>query len=198
MFKQNTYWLRKAVGIGGKGKAPTLTRAKREKRIEHLQKIALSMRMGAVFREQFKAIVEQKKTWRVTRGKGFGVDKKKKSFDKWFSKHIHYPNCIYVFWSEKRCRYVGRTIHGRGRPQQHFGKFWFGGTTRIDVYSVRRASLVPKMECLAIHRWNPAYNKNKAATRKWTKKCPICEMFKQIRTEVSWAFPVRYKKRKRE
>ncbi len=198
IFKKQTYHLRKAAGIKLLGKVPTLTREKHREDIEQLQQLALSMSMRGIIRREFTAIVHQRKTWRVTKKKGWGREAKRKNFDAWFSRYVHYPNCIYVFWAGKRCRYVGRTVRGKGRPQSHFEKHWFSGVTRIDIYSVRQASQIPKLECLAIHRWKPRNNKHKSASQKWTKRCPICEMLRQIRTEADRAFPLRRKRRRRK
>jgi len=193
LFRQEAYWLRRAAGMMPKGTAPSLTKAKRKREIEVLQKIALDMHVRKVARVEFAAHVDQKKTWHVTKSKGFGWDQKKRNFGAWFRKHVRYKNCIYVFWAGRRCRYVGRTLRGKGRPQAHFVKHWFSRVTRIDIYGVRRPSMAPKLECLAIHRWNPSYTKNKAARQKWTKRCPICKMWKQLQAEAMRAFPLRRK-----
>ncbi|HUU90475.1 MAG TPA: hypothetical protein VM238_04615 [Phycisphaerae bacterium] len=193
LFRQETYWLRRAAGMTPKGAAPSLTKAKRKRHIERLQKIALDMHVRKVARAEFAAHVEQKKTWHVTKSKGYGRGQKKKSFAVWFNNNVRYKNCVYVFWAGKRCRYVGRTLRGKGRPQAHFDKHWFSGVTRIDIHSVKRPSVVPKLECLAMHRYNPSYTKYKAARKKWTKRCPICEMLKALRVEAMRAFPLRRK-----
>jgi len=193
--KQQAYWLRRAAGLKPRGKAPALTKTNRRRFIERLEKTALQMNVRRLVAAEFKAGIDERKSWRVTTRKGFGVDQKKKNFGAWFQKNIKHQSCVYVFWGGIRCCYVGRTLEGKGRPHAHYGKYWFGGVTRIDIYSVRRASLTPKLECLAVHRWKPAYPKYKPAERKWTKKCPICKMLHDLRTEARRAFPLRRKRK---
>src|SRR5208282_5857695 len=104
--------------------------------------------------------------------KGFGRTAKKRSFGKWYARQIQSQNCVYVFWSGRRCEYVGRTVRGRGRPSSQFDKFWFGSVTRVDIYSVGGPSSVPKAECLAIHLFDPRQNVNSASRPKYARRCP--------------------------
>jgi hypothetical protein len=43
-------------------------------------------------------------------------------------------------------------------------------------------------ECLGIHRFQPSRNKVKAESRKWTKKCELCGIHREIEEEVSSIF----------
>ena len=104
-------------------------------------------------------------------------------------------NCIYIFWAGKRCMYVGRTVRGRGRPQQHFEKGWFARVTRIDIYATGSPSEIPRLECIAIHNFDPIKNKRKASKAKWTKKCTICKGLKTIERELQQIFGQRRRRR---
>jgi hypothetical protein len=98
---------------------------------------------------------------------------------------------VYVFWSPHECTYVGRTIRGHGRPAGWFDRIWFQPVTRVDIHSVHRQSEVPKVECLAIHLFDPKENKNWPSIGKYTKKCPICEATKEIDHELKSIFRLR-------
>jgi hypothetical protein len=113
-------------------------------------------------------------------------------FEKWFKeKFPRLKNYVYVFWgNKKKCLYVGKTGKGGSRISSHFIKHWFGSTRRIDIFS-STASQIPKLECLAIHHFEPVYNKNKAATKNWTKKCPLCTIHKDIEKELRKIFRLR-------
>ena len=92
-------------------------------------------------------------------------------------------SCIYIFWAGQRCIYVGRTVSGRGRPQQHFEKGWFARVTRIDIYATGSPSEIPRLECIAIHNFDPVKNKRRASKAKWTKKCTILQGSEDDREE---------------
>ncbi len=159
LFNLRTAWLLKVVGKG-----ITITPKKvfdkreRIKWIDKLKKLAQNCVEGDYAKEEFNALIYKKKQWQCTRNKGWNRKDKKKHFDTWFARHIPYKNCIYIFWKGRKAEYVGRTLNGKGRPQSHFSTFWFNGITRIDIYSTSRASQVPKLECLAIHRFKPRRN----------------------------------------
>jgi hypothetical protein len=165
-----------------KSPLPTLTKEKREQKIEELENIVSRALAKKMARKHFKLLVKRKKTWRT---KVWGSANKLDEFRSWIRERIS-PNRgkVYVFWRRGECRYVGRT-RGRGtRPSRHFKRGWFNGTTRIDVYLIWQKRSVPRLECLAIHRFRPSRNKIKAATEERTSKCPLCALHKKIRTEV--------------
>jgi len=104
-------------------------------------------------------LYDVKKQWHVKKGKGRGVDEKRQAFKDWSKKHIPYKNYVYIFWANKKCNYIGRTLKGKDRPQGHFEKHWFGNVTRIDIYAANAAREIPKLECLATHRFKPSRSK---------------------------------------
>ena len=76
---------------------------------------------------------------------------------------FHTKGLIYAFWgNRKKCIYIGRTGSHGSRPSSHFEKFWFSGVKRVTIFSIKGRSHIPKLECLAIHRFRPRRNKNKA------------------------------------
>jgi len=184
LFKLRTSWLRRAVDKGIKTKPKILDAKRRREGINELQRIATECLCSEMSKNEFAATVQKKKQWHCTRNKGWSRTQKRKHFDQWFQKYIPFKNCIYIFWKGRKAIYVGRTIKGKGRPQSHFSKFWFNGITRIDIFSTSQASQVPKLECLAIHNFEPQQNGQKASIPKWAKKCPVCEVRHLIETEL--------------
>jgi hypothetical protein len=147
-------------------------------------------------RAEFKAAVIAKRQWHV-KSKGWGVPAKRASFKRWYEKNIHGHNCVYVFWSGRKCEYVGRTMRGKGRPSSSFDKYWFGSVTRIDIYSVATQTVVPKAECLTMHVFKPRRNAISSSRPKFSKRCPICAAEKEIRRELNSIFPLRRKKNRK-
>ena len=190
LFADRTYWLRTAVKKI-QGRPPKPTYSKIDIAINQLQGIAEEILVRKVLKKEFDNTVSQRKRWYVTKSKGWGRDKKKKSFDTWFDENINYKNYVYVFWANSKCKYVGRSIAGRTRPQNHFEKYWFGGVTKINIYSTSQRRQIPKLECLAIHHFNPSENKNNPSISKWDKPCPICETTIDIRKEIKSIFNLR-------
>ncbi|MCJ7635825.1 hypothetical protein MUP77_25970 [Candidatus Bathyarchaeota archaeon] len=191
LFERRTSWLCKAVDKGIKSRPKVFDKNRRKQAIEHLQDLATDALANDMAKKEFNKIVDEKKQWQSSRGKGWSRDEKQEHFNDWFQKHIPFKNCIYIFWKKSYSEYVGRTLKGKGRPQSHFDKFWFNGTKRIDIYSTSLASEVPKLECLAIHRFRPKQNGAKASIPKWAKKCPVCEVHKLIREELNKIFALR-------
>lgn len=191
LFERRTSWLRKVVDKGIKSRPKVFDKNKRRKAIERLQNLATEALARDLAKKEFNKIVDKKKQWGCTKSKGWGRAEKQEHFNIWFQKHIPFKNCIYIFWKEKHAEYAGRTLRGKGRPQSHFDKFWFTGVKRIDIYSTSQASEVPKLECLAIHRFKPRQNGVKASTPKWAKKCPVCEAHKFIREELNKIFALK-------
>ena len=196
LFDDRVHWLVASIGSKKPGKPPEFNRKKLSKAIIKPQTLASRSIANAFAEKEFNELVEKKKQWHL-KNKGWGRKQKRQNFDEWFDKHIPYQNCIYVFWSNKNgksvCQYVGKTEKGKGRPQNHFEKYWFGRVTRIDVYSVSSASQVLKLECLAKHRFQPTENENKPPDRRWYKKCPVCEVHALIHNELRNIFSLKKK-----
>ena len=146
-------------------------------------------------RAEFKKAVSAKRQWHV-KIKDRGVEAKKTAFKFWYKMNIHSHNCVYVFWSNRKCQYVGRTLRGKGRPSSSFDKYWFSSVTRVDIYSVATPTTVPKAECLAIDVFRPRRNRIAAARPRYSKRCPICAAEKKIRRELNAVFPLRRRRKK--
>lgn len=187
LYRRRTHWLRSAIGERVPGPPPTFTRKTVDNGIRRLQGIASEAYANALAKEQFAQYAPMKRAWQV---RGYGRPEKRRLFDQWYARRIGVlRNCVYVFWGKRgRCVYIGRTGSGGSRPRNHFEKHWFGDVRRIDVYPVRQASQLPKLECLAIHRFDPSRNKMRAARQRWTKKCPMCKIHRDIHRELRRIF----------
>ena len=188
LYKRRTAWFHRAIGKKRPGAPPKFTKSKVEPRIDRLTEIAKTILLQRRGRREFQHSVESKRQWHV---RGFGVEAKKTKFKLWYDCEIGGRNCIYAFWSNRECVYVGRTFHGKGRPVSWFDRVWFRPVTRIDIYTVRATGLVPKVECLAIDRFKPKQNKNSANRPKYAKKCPVCSVTKEVRKELKGLFRIR-------
>lgn len=183
LFRLRTHWLRSELGAKGAGKPPQFGRTKVNKGIEHLQILASGALALKLAKAEFEEHVTSRKNYQI---KGWGPQGKKRLFESWFNAHFKKRGgLVYAFWARPRkCIYIGRTGPRGSRPSSHFDKHWFSAVKRVTIYSVNASSHVPKLECLAIHRFQPVRNKVKAATRKWTKACPLCTTHKYIESEL--------------
>ena len=191
LFHRRTSWLRQAIGRNRPGRPHVFNRKKVKPKLYELGELATQIVAGRRARRQFEKAVEGKRQWHVKRGKGHGIDAKKEGFKRWYDRAIESRNCVYVFWAPHECIYVGRTLRGKGRPAGWFDRYWFQPVSRIDIYTVRRPSEVPKTECLAVHLFDPVVNKNWPSIHNYTKKCPICEATKEIDHELESIFRLR-------
>lgn len=191
LFRERTDWLRSELGLRQPGKPPKFGRKKVNRGIQQLQLLASQAFSRRLAKSAFEDHTTERRTWQV---KGHHRNEKKRLFKKWFRKTFgptRTRGCVYSFWGGGKYLYVGRTGHGGGRPSAHFKEFWFSHTTRITIFSVRGRSQLPKIECLAIHRFRPKYNTNTASTKKWTKACPLCQIHSAIENELRDIFRLR-------
>jgi predicted GIY-YIG superfamily endonuclease len=185
LFDQRTHWLRRAVKSTDRRRPPKFNRPKVDKTIDELQDLASVCVAEYLAQTEFLKLVVLKKQWHV---KGHGHDQKRRNFDAWLRNNIPNQNFVYIFWNKRKCLYVGKTESGKTRPQDHFSKYWFPHATRIDIHAVNAPSEVLKLECLAKHRFKPTINRNDPPTKKWYKKCPVCEVHTLIHDEMRRIF----------
>ncbi|MES2155580.1 MAG: hypothetical protein V4510_10635 [bacterium] len=175
-----TRWLRAVLDNPDLEPTDRLPRDKVHKIVFHMQRLASQALSSRLTHREFRAHTEPVLRWRVTAGKGRGPDQKKAAFKAWYRQTVRRSNCIYVFRSGNRAVYVGKTTIGASRPASHFSQHWFSGITHVDLHPVRGTRPLPALECLAIHKFEPSRNKVAAETRKWTSKCPLCEIHEEI------------------
>lgn len=192
LFRRRTYWLRSVVEGTRQGAPQRLSRQHVRRTIGTLQDLASDALADDLARDEFERGVRLRRSWHPKRGKGRGRDAKRRSFNAWFDEHLEPGTYVYVFWrSRRRCVYVGKTTRSGRRISSHFEKHWFGPVTRVDVYSARGRRVLPALECLAIHRFQPARNKFRAERRKWTRRCELCRIHRFIDSELRDIFRLR-------
>ncbi|HAH20593.1 MAG: hypothetical protein A2Y00_02005 [Omnitrophica WOR_2 bacterium GWF2_43_52] len=186
LFLDRTFNLRCMLGLKKRGPKPQITRKKINKAIEDLQGLASRILASGLAKKEFEENAGPKKGRKIT-GRGWKPQKEK--FDRWFNKE--FPNqdeLVYVFWNKDKCLYVGRTGNGGSRPSSHFNRKDIPKITRIDIYPAKSKVYTPKLECLAVHHFEPRANAYKPSEKKWTKKCPLCAIHKQITAELRKIF----------
>lgn len=191
LFSLRSHWLRSSVEGARPGPPPSLNRKRLHRSIWRLQDLASKALAVKLAREQFQESVKGRRSWHPKKGKGHGRDAKKRTFKRWFRTKFGKGTYVYVFWNRRRCIYVGKTTKSGGRIAGHFDKHWFGGVSRIDVYQTNGRRSLPALECLAIHRFQPSRNKFRAERKKWTSKCELCRVHRQIKDELTDIFRLR-------
>lgn len=188
LWRRRVVWLHGAISGRKPGPPLKFDGPRRERAIEKLQQIASNALSRKLAKREFEKAA-CKKTWFK---KGHGVDAKKEEFDNWRRRKITEDRGkVYVFFAKRKCLYVGRTRGRGGRPKAQFRKDWFKKATRIVVYSEKHRRNLSRLECLAIHHFDPRKNKIRASRGRWTMKCPLCKIHKEIRSEVRQIFSLR-------
>ncbi|MEK6985307.1 MAG: hypothetical protein AABX89_02865 [Candidatus Thermoplasmatota archaeon] len=180
LVAKRTRWLLRVLENPNEPPTERLSRNQVNRAVEHLQHIASDALTDRLAGREFQASTESRIRWTVNAGKGRGPDQKKAAFKKWYKEEVRKSTCIYVFRAGERAIYVGKTTKGGGRPASHFSQHWFSAVKSVDVYPVRGSRPLPALECLAIHSFQPSRNKVAAETRKWTNKCPLCQIHQEI------------------
>ncbi|MBL9086236.1 MAG: hypothetical protein JNM10_03765 [Planctomycetia bacterium] len=191
LFERRTAWLQEAIGSNGPGPRRKYNSKRVKKSINNICCVARRILVREHANDVLADDVHETRRWHPKKGKGHGRAAKQKSFRAWYRKKIAYRNCVYLFWNKNRCLYVGRTIRGAGRPDDHFEKHWFGSVTQIDILAIRQPSLVPKVECIAMDKYEPTYCRVKAADKHYAKKCPVCSTERDVKDELKTIFRVK-------
>lgn len=188
LFQKRTQWLYSiATGRKKPGKLPRLASV-RDKTIEELQKVASEIWVNKLFADEFKKYAGKRKQWTI---QGWGGEDEKKRCEDWFRKIGNPKNCIYVFLgNNNRVIYVGRTGRGGCRPSAHLTRKGFS-PEKISIFPVKSPSQLHKLECLAIHHFNPVKNKKKSAKQEMSKRCPLCIIHNGIESEIRKIFRMR-------
>lgn len=191
LFRRRVHWLMNAVEGGKPGSPPSMSRRHVSVAIDRMQSAASEVLANRLAKREFETNTTRRKSWHAKKGKGRGSDQKRASFNSWFDAQFGNGAYIYVFWRGKTCIYVGKTERSGRRISSHFEKAWFGGVTRVDVYRARGRRGLPALECLAMHRFLPRKNKARAGRAKWTRKCSLCKVHREIASEMNSIFRLR-------
>ena len=188
LFSDRTHWLKSLIRKKVRGKAPHFNRNKVEIGIRTLQKNATEALLHSRLVPSISDLCDQKAQWHPKMGNGRGVKAKIARFKQWYDTKITSAHCVYLFWNNRTCLYIGRTLNGKGRPLSHFEKKWFDKATRLDILAFRTKRDVAMSECLATHKFKPKHSSIKPSRKKWFTRCPICEVNNHIRAEVKQIF----------
>lgn len=191
LFFRRTHWLRGLFGKRRPGAAPKFSQKHVKSAVARMQDLASDALARRLARREFDSEKKWRKSWHPKEGKGWGRSAKRASFNKWFDKYFGPGPTIYVFWSKRKCLYVGKTSGNGRRVSSHFEKHWFSAATRVDVYAVKSSKSLTSVECMGIHYFQPTRNRFRAERRKWTRKCPLCEVHKDIDSEIRGLFRLR-------
>ena len=182
LLENRLYKIYQKLHIIGRGQPPNYSKNKSKSEINKLVRdvpqIIIKERQ---IKKEFNKLIKHRTTIRVI---GWGHKDKKKKFEVRYNKKAPYKNLVYIFFKNKKCLYVGRTINGRGRPSSHFMDVRCLGATNIKIFSTTKRSTVPELECLTIHILKPSKNENIPSKPKWSKKCPICDTQKFVKADL--------------
>ncbi|MDP3024495.1 MAG: hypothetical protein Q8O10_03070 [candidate division Zixibacteria bacterium] len=189
LFLDRTYDLRSKLGLKKCGPKPHPKREKIDKAIQTLQDLASNILASGYAKKEFEENAGRKRGRKIV---GRGWKKQKELFEKWFQRDFaNQDELVYVFWNKNKCLYVGRTGNGGSRPSSHFNRKDMPKITRVDIYPAKSKVHTSKLECLAVHRFGPSVNKNKPSRKKWTKKCPLCDIHRQIEVDLRKIFRIK-------
>ncbi len=189
LFLDRTSNLRSMLGLKKCGPKPQITRRKIDKAIGDLQDLASKILASELAKKAFEESAESKSGRKII---GRGWKRQQEEFDRWFNEKFPVQKeLVYVFWNKNKCLYVGRTGNGGSRPSAHFNRRDVPKITRIDIYPAKSKVHTPKLECLAVHHFEPIANDYKPSEKKWTKKCPLCAMHKKIESELRKIFRIK-------
>jgi len=117
---------------------------------------------------------------------GYG-HKKESNFTSWVESKIKGKGPhIYLWKKGNKFLYVGRGGDKRRVSSYKKSKYLIIKGTTIKVWFIKNPSEVPAAECLAWHLYKPLDNKNKPSrsSKKRDKKCPICELKKELKKQI--------------
>ncbi len=184
LWKRSTRAIRDLVRTR-KGRPKEFTKKIRDRSIKAIADLStrILVRQGA--KEEFKGLVYPQE---MTHFSG-SWEKRAAKLLQWAKKRFSRP-IIYSFWRKSRCLYVGKGKSWR-RLRHYRDHKYLKESTSIKVFEVKQKSTLSKAECLAVHRFDPKYNKKTPGNQKWGKKCPICQAHDQIRSELWDLFRLR-------
>lgn len=181
LWRQRTSALRMKIGLPAEGRGTNWSPRIRDHGRNQLLDLTTRLFLARADKEVQK--VTRRKLWKRLTGRGH--DERFARLGMW-AHRISGP-IIYTFWRGGRCLYVGKG--GNADRLRHYSdSIKVSGADRVRVYIIRGKSQLPKAECLLIHRFRPAKNKQKAARQKWGKVCPICARHDYLKDQLKNLF----------
>lgn len=105
-----------------------------------------------------------------------GHDAKRPAMRDWWWNTLELPdNAVYVYRDGFQELNAGSTINGASRASEQFETYRGWSARFVDAYLPRTKRNLVSLECLAIHRYSPKYNKVRAGRRAGAfEECPVC------------------------
>lgn len=191
--KLNDLWHRRIAYVRSlvlrrQGTPKVFSKQFREKCISELQKIATRVLLRQGAKKEYHKVVSHSRRNKISPREAHDTER----LLLWAEKHGATPT-IYSFWRGSKCLYVGKAENFVSRFRQYVGakSRYLGTGVTIKAHFIKRRSQLGQAECLAIHLFEPMYNKMKAAHRAWGKSCPVCKVHDQIKDELQSLFSIR-------
>jgi hypothetical protein len=98
---------------------------------------------------------------------------------------------VYSFWRGDECSYVGRTDGGSRRFAQNDERERFRRSGRLTILLPWHLADLDRLECLAVHYFEPTENEYMPSLRRYKRKCPICSQLQKISRDLNRLFRLR-------
>lgn len=183
LWLRKSAWVRKLVaGPGSHATKKTYTVGICKKKIDQMLEACEDLFVLKMARRELYAVTLYSHQRKIT---GHGYRDRFERMYKWALCKFSGP-IIYMFWKGNRCLYVGRG--DSPKRLRAYRKSYYLKATTLEVFRIQSKSQLSKAECLAVHLYEPKDNAIWPASRKWHKKCPVCNRLKKVEDELEWLF----------
>jgi len=174
--------LRRMVVGGTKGPKREFSGKVRSKLTRKMMDAAGEVLVRRYARPEFRKTIGRGRQRHI---KGHGIKKRFDCIWEWAKRKLDGP-IVYTFWRGKKCLYAGKGNSYR-RLWSYRKTIYLKEADLLEVWEVKKREL-PKVECLAVHLFEPRYNEVKPARVKYSKKCPVCQRLRKIKRELRSLF----------
>ncbi len=182
LWQRRTGALRRLVPGAAKGKRKKFTKKKRDQLID---KILDAAHQALVRKHGWKEYRKATNRSRQRHIKGFGIKDRYQRIIRW-AKKIRGP-IVYTFWRGNKCLYVGKGNTYR-RLRNYKKSIYLKDADLLEVWPVISKKHLAKVECLAMHLFEPRDNVIGPARKKWERKCPVCKNLRKLKRELKSLF----------
>lgn len=186
LWRRRTAELRALVIPRATGQPKRFSKSMREKLIDEILEYATRILVKKEGTKEFNTVVRR----RALKGiKGRGLRDRGNKLISWAEDNFRGP-IVYAFWNKKKCLYVGKGRNWK-RLKDYKKSAYLNEAKQIEVFTIKSKSHLGKVECLAVHLFNPRDNEYKPAKSKWGKSCPVCEKHDHIYDDLHELFRIR-------
>ncbi len=165
------------------GRQKGFSRKHREDAIRRLEDLATTIIARSVGRHRLRTITIWLSQHRL---RGRGRRQRFEGMVKW-AEGLRRSPIIYSFWRGRKCLYVGKS-KSSGCLRSYGRDVVLAHATRVKVLGIRGKSRLVQAECLCMHLFQPKENRIGASRRRWSKKCPVCDVNRKIKDEIRAVF----------